>query len=326
MAITIPNTFVANTLIKSADMNANFTAVANAFPVSSTNGGFGSNLSTTTGLPSIVSGAWTFSPITSAAGSQVITDGTNVKWGYNPVSTKTGTYTLQNLDNVIFVDAASATFTVSLPVAASFAGKVFTVCKITTVNGVSIAANGTDAINLNNAASVANFSLIGFQDSIALISDGVSKWNTVGKVPQPAVSATYIQTSTAGSVINSNVTVAYSSKVFDTHNAYNTTNGNYTVPVPGKYKVSGSLLFNTNNVSQGTQYSILVAQNGATVLQFQNWVASTGSYPKGVSIGGAVLSCGVNDTIQLLYFANWAGATLATASNANYVSIVRVGD
>jgi hypothetical protein len=140
----------------------------------------------------------------------------------------------------------------------------------------------------------------------------------VTSIPSARVSGTTGQTITTGST----ATVIYNTKAFDTATAFNTSTGVYTVPVAGKYLVSGSVV----SLSTGTTGAALILNHGASQVS---------SGPYAVAVNGAIsmtapgdiINCAVNDTIfYSVYNANSGSLVLNTSTTAgNYIAIVWVG-
>ena len=91
-------------------------------------------------------------------------------------------------------------------------------------------------------------------------------------------------------------------KVIDTHNAYNTANGKYTIPVSGNYFISG--LFQSNNINYGVNGWIELYVNynniGPSIpnLLGGNRAETTGNIYRYVQ-GSTVITANVGDTVAL---------------------------
>lgn len=129
-------------------------------------------------------------------------------------------------------------------------------------------------------------------------------------------------TSNSGQTIEgSSTSIEYEDKVFDTHNAYNTSTGDYTVPISGWYQVHASFTMNTAK-DEGRIYirvngsnitfDRIVNNNGSTV-QFLNPQTTTYYYfEKG-------------DIVDIHGDTNGGGsATLQTSSPQNRFQIARI--
>ncbi len=122
--------------------------------------------------------------------------------------------------------------------------------------------------------------------------------------------------------------VPFATKVFDTHAAYNTGTGIYTVPVSGKYRVSGTVTFGSLLYASGNLILVSVYKNSAIE-----------SYGAGVLLQAAItnqigasvsttVQCSAGDTLE--FRANnsrTAGAsTLAASASENHLEIERIGN
>jgi hypothetical protein len=75
-----------------------------------------------------------------------------------------------------------------------------------------------------------------------------------------AVNAKYSLNATIGIPTTTITTVLFDTKSYDTHSAYNTSTGIYTVPVSGKYSVSAS--FFTGNQDSNASCQLYFTVNG----------------------------------------------------------------
>lgn len=123
----------------------------------------------------------------------------------------------------------------------------------------------------------------------------------------------------------SDINVPFATKVFDSHSAFSGTV--YTVPVSGKYRVSGTVNFQAAVYVVGNTVFASVYQNSAIasygpVLS----IDTTTSTNYGVSVS-TTLSCNAGDTIEVRAANNrTAGATSLTASASNnHIEIERIG-
>jgi hypothetical protein len=136
----------------------------------------------------------------------------------------------------------------------------------------------------------------------------------------PAVSLNYGQSSGTTIANDSTTTIKYDSKSYDTHNAYNTSTGVFTVPKAGKYLICAAYHLNTttafNGVSEHMQLQILV--NSSAVRRSQKRPYSNEEYP-GVQIS-TILDLSAADTVEIASYHD-AGASLDTYTTANYTQM-----
>jgi hypothetical protein len=127
---------------------------------------------------------------------------------------------------------------------------------------------------------------------------------------------------TSGASIGTSPAVyKFSTQLYDSHAAYSTSTGTYTVPVTGQYRVSASLLSAAVLLTTAESFQIYIYHNGAQYTSFAN-LGNGVSNNYDTTISGTI-SCLAGDTIQV--FARSAVATTA-ATNAgfNLLSIERL--
>lgn len=109
-------------------------------------------------------------------------------------------------------------------------------------------------------------------------------------------------------------TVAATTKDFDTHSAYNTGTGAYTIPVSGKYAVGGTFRTSAFNASASVIVSVL--KNGTSVgNNAVPTIAGTANNWTGEIY--TLLDCAAGDTISFQVFQN-SGANQTLDTNADY--------
>ena len=150
---------------------------------------------------------------------------------------------------------------------------------------VEMSKGDTLDLEFNESISPVNLSAGTFQNFLE-IKKLQSPQTLIGS---EVVKARY--TSDAGQTINSGVTadLVFEDVVYDSHNAYNTSTGEYTVPVSGTYKLSTKNT--TNSFSAGTQYrfDINVLVNG---------ISQTAMFPSGTT-GSSTHSEFFHDELEL---------------------------
>lgn len=106
--------------------------------------------------------------------------------------------------------------------------------------------------------------------------------------------------------------LVYSTKVYDSHNAYNAATGVYTCPVAGVYQIGGSV----QGASNG--YEMDVAVNGARHHAIANSMSSATGYSQ--------VKCNAGDTLAL--GTNNGGSNIAITNNTvyNWITISRIGN
>ena len=217
-------------------------------------------------------------------------------------ATITGNYTILSTDENIFVNTASA-ITISIPDALPL-GKTFNIFRLITGGNITVDTVGAETIN--GAATYTFYgssvsTQISFKKSTGADYISGESW----EVP-PVVRAEYK---------NQNVTTVsgafiYITKIEDTHNAYNTANGEYTVPIAGVYAINGTMVTPT-----ATPSDIQLHKNG-TLLK-----PMAASNQANLRVGYATnVRLAVNDKITV------KNSSVGQTANADdTISIVRIG-
>jgi hypothetical protein len=126
---------------------------------------------------------------------------------------------------------------------------------------------------------------------------------------------------------STNTAIVFDTKDFDTHLAFNTSTGVFTVPVAGYYRISSFITFAGTTWTITTSATIQVFKGGSAVSQLGNLYTqdATDSFPKPVG-GSDLLKFVAGDTVDIRAFQNNAGAkSLEATAIHNYVSIQFVG-
>lgn len=122
-------------------------------------------------------------------------------------------------------------------------------------------------------------------------------------------------TSNNGQTINSTLTdFIYEDLDYDTHAAYNTSTGVYTVPVSGKYRVSAK----TKGIASAI-YAISVEVNGTRTSEEQFGASSSNS----ISVYDEI-EVSKGDTIEIVGFVGSGSTTMNTTSRFNVLTISRI--
>lgn len=131
------------------------------------------------------------------------------------------------------------------------------------------------------------------------------------------ISARY--TTTAGQTIdNTNPTVVYGTRDFDSHNAYNASTGEYTIPSPGKYEFGTGLTCIQNN----STFSVFIYKNGV-LFSLMDRNNTPGNITYGVSCADFV-SCIAGDIITIRATST-VSTTLTTTAGFNHFRVNRIG-
>lgn len=252
---------------------------------------------------SSMSATWTFTfPVTAGTtGMTMITDGSGtMSYRYiEKTAAKTTTYTGTGDETTILCDASGAAFTVTLPAAASYTGKHYHIKKTdSSTNAVTIDGNASETID---GATTTTVSLQ--YETLTIISDG-SNWHVVNRT-YPLVSFSANTSTTAGAT---STPFIYTTEDHDTHNAYSTSTGIFTVPAGAAGKYS----FKWNNYTGSTAAQGKIHKNGTAVSTGSSSIANVAC-----GSGGYTLSLIAGDTVEIRPETNataTGGATLNTFS------------
>jgi hypothetical protein len=116
-------------------------------------------------------------------------------------------------------------------------------------------------------------------------------------------------------------TVVYDTEIFDSHNSYNTSTGEFTAPKSGKYEVDGVISFASS--ASGTRYiQVFVNAVGDSVLGGQN-TSATG---QAVVSGSTTLDLAKGDVVTVRAYQNSGGNLNYVAAPSSSFSIRSVED
>jgi hypothetical protein len=131
------------------------------------------------------------------------------------------------------------------------------------IGSMTIVLNQNDYVEVFNIGD-ASYDIIGTDIADGAVFEGyrINGNQTIGM--DEVVSAAYLDTSAAAS---SGVTIMkYLTKQYDTHNAYNTSTGEYTIPVAGKYLLTMCVESASRSVSSGDQSVAYFYKNGTLIV------------------------------------------------------------
>lgn len=214
-------------------------------------------------------------------------------------------------------------------------------------NNTEVSRIGSVGINNGNMslAGSATIDLIAgdFVDIRLFQSNGVSRslnaasalnWISIERLSGPStiaatetVAAKY-GGSTSTLTNNTEVSIVFTTKVFDTHNAYNTSTGFFTAPVPGKYRVTSLVAHNTFAASSvTTSMYVYIYKNSVTGQGLKRENAYTTSSVERSALISTTVDLLAGDTITTRHFHNFGTTpTINNSANETFFSIERIGN
>ena len=229
---------------------------------------------------------------------------------------KTANATLATtLENKVFANPTSGSFTLTLPTAVGNQGLQYTISKLgITTNTVTIDGAGAENVGFESSKV-----LVSLLDTITIISNG-SSWSIVSdEILGPM--ARY--TSNRGHTFSSLTALNYEDKDYDTHSAYNSSTGVYTVPtgMGGKYRIKAIYRTQASTWSVGDFISIRIVRTGDNPRVITPVVSTTSaSYMINID---ETLSFDEGDTFSVSGF-NSQDVSMNTSTVYNSISIERV--
>ena len=235
----------------------------------------------------------------------------------------------------------------TVPVAGDYlanAGLQFTASASTSIiayiNGSSVARVGTAYASSVLSGSTALLANLKVGDTISFRSQGAFTTSAattekiwIKRISGPnAIAATedvncsYSLTSTQSASHNVVTTVVFNNKIFDSHNAFNTSTGIFTAPIAGKYRVSGRVKASIGTGVSYTQQSIITTTGTGGGSSDIAAVSPAGFsvFPTTNIVETISLNAGQTVKIDFYHF-NSASASVTIQTSSN-ISIERVGN
>ena len=172
---------------------------------------------------------------------------------------------------------------------------------------------------------------LGFYSNANTTNTPIAYYASINRLSGPSVIAAtesinmrYLDTS-GGSIGTSAGIYKFQTKDFDTHGAYSSSTGLYTVPVSGKYLIASTLTATATAYPAGGSLVIYVYHNGTFAGLLGQSILSTSTTLTLVTNGSTIINCLAGDTLAL-----YASSSTATSGNTvagnNHLSITRVGN
>jgi hypothetical protein len=120
-------------------------------------------------------------------------------------------------------------------------------------------------------------------------------------------------------------TVVYSTKAWDTHNAYSLSTGIYTAPVSGKYQVNASIAMTGTFILNST-LDLQVQQTGANTQTSESKSFAGGAVTQMNANVGDIFYMLAGDQIKVQASNSGTSPVIAATTTQNWLSIARVGN
>lgn len=183
-----------------------------------------------------------------------------------------------------------------------------------------------------NAGDIIELRLVTAATGPSIVVDGVGSYSfEVNRISGPSVIAAsetvackYCNTlSSVISTSSGSTALPFNVKNFDTHNAFNTSTGQYTVPVSGIYRAESFLSTGTATTT-GQAWVLIIMKNG--VNEVQSLRIGTGS--ANTSLGhsaGTIIKANAGDIIEVRAFMDTGGSITLLGGEISQFSIHRIG-
>jgi hypothetical protein len=190
-----------------------------------------------------------------------------------------------------------------------------------TVNAKSLAFNAGDTAGIYVLTSASTATYTGGQNTLSNFTIGLENGPAVITATE-SVNMSYTDSS-IGSIGSSQGVYKYTTRLYDSHNAYNTSTGLYTCPVSGKYRISAILTTAATNISTGNSFLLAIYHNGSQYVA--NQVYSYGGTSDWQVLVSASVPCLGGDSLAI-YTSCTPSTTAYYGAAYNNLSIERVGN
>lgn len=223
------------------------------------------------------------------------------------VVTKNAVFTAAVTDDIYLCDTSSGAYIATLPTAIGNSGKRLTFKKTTNdLNTLTVKGNGADTVDGSNTVLVYSQN-----DSIAVVSDG-SNWKITDCI---SASVNMRAETPTGTPPSSSTQIVFPTVSFDSHGAYNSSTGTYTVPTPGVYRVSSSICID-GTFAAGNASEIHLMKNSTGFGFFRN--DQGGNFTGLCTSASATIKALQGDTFSVKFFTDASGPTYYSGANTNH--------
>jgi len=188
--------------------------------------------------------------------------------------------------------------------------------------------NGTKVVTLNKGQTMS----VRMNGATTPVLNSINHRISIQKLASPQ---TILETETVAAMYGTDAglsipnaavtTIIHEDISYDTHNAYNTSTGEYTIPVSGKYILSTNIGWNGVSVASGDLYRLLVYKSGVIAVDVYLETNATNSSSRPNVGQSATIDFVKGDIVLIKVYQNsGVAASLMTDAQVNYFSIARI--